>query len=199
MKIITITGYKGGVGKSTTAFHLADYFNQRGKTVLVDGDANRTAISWASRGEVPFLVGDERQMGKLIQGADFVIIDTPARPDSDDLKELARGCDLMVLPTAPDLVSVEPMLTIAHDLKNLSAAYRALLTLVPPLPSRNGEMMYEELKAAGVPVFSTIIRRSILFSDAATAGKPVYGLGGARAKAAWGDYESLGKEIEGIL
>ena len=49
MKILTVTGYKGGVGKSTTAFHLAAFFSEIGETVLVDGDPNRTAIKWAER------------------------------------------------------------------------------------------------------------------------------------------------------
>jgi Mrp family chromosome partitioning ATPase len=31
MKIVTITGYKGGVGKSTTAIHLATFFSDLGK------------------------------------------------------------------------------------------------------------------------------------------------------------------------
>ncbi|NCR19934.1 MAG: ParA family protein [Microcystis aeruginosa LL13-03] len=52
MKIITVTGYKGGVGKSTTAVHIATYFSDRGRTVLVDGDPNRTALGWAERGRV---------------------------------------------------------------------------------------------------------------------------------------------------
>ena len=53
MTIITVTGYKGGIGKSTTAFHLAAYFSDLGKTVLIDGDPNRTAIKWAGRNEAP--------------------------------------------------------------------------------------------------------------------------------------------------
>lgn len=40
--------------------------------------------------------------------AQFVVIDTPARPDFDDLKELSKGCDLLILPTKPDIVSLEP-------------------------------------------------------------------------------------------
>lgn len=44
MKILTVTGYKGGVGKSVTAVHLATFFSELGKTVLVDGDPNRTVL-----------------------------------------------------------------------------------------------------------------------------------------------------------
>ena len=38
MKIVTVTGYKGGVAKSTTAIHVATFFSEQGKTILVDGD-----------------------------------------------------------------------------------------------------------------------------------------------------------------
>ena len=41
--IITVAGFKGGVGKTTTAIHLACYFAQQSeKTLLVDGDPNRS-------------------------------------------------------------------------------------------------------------------------------------------------------------
>jgi chromosome partitioning protein len=199
LKIITVTGYKGGVGKSTTAIHLAAYFSAKGKTVLVDGDANRTAVTWAARGDFPFTVGDERQMGKLIQGADYAIIDTPARPSSDDLKELAKGCDLLILPTIPDVVSVDPMLAIAHDLSMMKAKYRALITMVPPAPSRNGEMMRDELDRARIPCFRSMVRRTILFGNAALDGKLISQLSDARALLAWGEYESIGKEIERLI
>ena len=35
MKLITVTGYKGGCGKSTTAIHLATYFRDRKNTIMV--------------------------------------------------------------------------------------------------------------------------------------------------------------------
>lgn len=199
-KIITVTGYKGGIGKSTTAFHLAAYFSEKGKTVLVDGDPNRTAIKWAERlkgSELSFTVADQRQAMRVVSGADYVVIDTPARPDSNDLKELAKGCELLILPTTPDIVSLEPMLETARELEG--ANYHALLTVVPPRPSREGELMQKDLREAGIPVFSIMIRRTIGFAKAALAGKPIRDLDDSRSQAAWEDYRTLGNEIMELL
>lgn len=199
-KIITVTGYKGGIGKSTTAFHLATYFSEQGKTVLVDGDPNRTAIKWAERlqnGQLDFTVADQRQAMKIVNGTDYVVIDTPARPDSDDLKELAKGCELLILPTTPDIVSLEPMLDTARELEG--ANYRALLTVVPPRPSKEGEVMQNDLREAGIPVFTVMIRRTVGFAKAALVGKPIRDLDDIRAQGAWGDYRALGNEVVELL
>jgi len=196
MKILTVTGYKGGCGKSVTAIHLATFFSTLGDVVLVDGDPNRTAIAWGERGNLPFIVADERKAMKIVQGRDYIVIDTPARPDSSDLKELAEGADLLILPTLPDVVSLEPMLQTASDLGH--TAYRALLTIVPPKPSREGETMRDELKTNGIPVFETMIRRAAGFQKAALAGVPISELTG-RDRLGWLDYESLGKEILEVL
>lgn len=199
MKIITVTGYKGGVGKSTTAFHLAAFFADLGQTILVDGDPNHTAVKWAERAPAPlsFSVVDQRQAVRFVTGKDFIIIDTPARPDSDDLKELAAGCDLLILPTSPDVVSLQPMIETATALGD--ARYRALITLVPPVPSREGEAMRGDLEAGGIPVFKNMIRRTSGFTKAALAGVSVKNVRDSRLRKAWRDYESLGDEIQQIL
>jgi chromosome partitioning protein len=199
MTILTVTGYKGGIGKSTTAFHIAAYFSDIGKTVLVDGDPNRTAVKWAGRSSepLPFTVVDQRQAMRLASEAEFLIIDTPARPNSDDLKELAKGCELLILPTSPDVVSLEPMLETARDLEN--AKYRALITLVPPHPSREGELMRDDLRQEGIPVFETMIRRTVGFAKAALAGRPIRDIEDTRTRAAWEDYKALGDEIRKLI
>ena len=51
--IITVASFKGGVGKTTTAVHLAAYYQRLDKTVLIDGDPNRSSTAWAARAACP--------------------------------------------------------------------------------------------------------------------------------------------------
>jgi chromosome partitioning protein len=197
MKIITVTGFKGGVGKSTTAIHLAAFFATRGETLLIDGDPNRTSVKWASRGDLPFKVVNEKESARHIAGKDFVIIDTPARPNSEDLEELSGGCDLLILPTPPDILGLEALLETAENVR--STNFRALLTIVPPKPSSEGEIMMAELVENGIPTFKTFIRRSASFQKAALAGVPVSQIRNALAVAAATDYLNLGNEILEVL
>ena len=197
MKIITVTGYKGGVGKRTTAIHLATFFSEFGQTLLVDGDLNRTSIAWAQRGEFPFEVVSQHKAMKAISGKDYVVIDTPARPDSDELEELADGCDLLILPTTPDVVSLDPMMQTARDLGN-EVVYRVLITIVPPYPNKEGGVMKQELQKADIPIFNTLIRRTTGYQQAAMKGVPIRDLKNGDQKKAWQDYKDLGKEIQEI-
>lgn len=193
MKIITVTGFKGGVGKSTAAIHIAAYLSSYGKTLLVDGDPNHTAVAWSHRGNLPFEVVTSHQSMKAVSGKDWIIFDTPARPNSEDLAELITGCDLLVLPTSPDIVSILPMMDTIKALGK--ATYQTLISIVPPKPSKDGEAAQTELREAGYPVFDTMIRRSVAFTKAAVAGVTVRDLDDPRLAAAWEDYNALGDEI----
>ena len=45
--ILTVASFKGGVGKTTSAIHFAAYLQQQAPTLLIDGDPNRSATTWA--------------------------------------------------------------------------------------------------------------------------------------------------------
>lgn len=197
MKIVTVTGFKGGVGKSTTAIHLAAFFSEHGRTLLVDGDPNHTAVAWANQGTLPFDVVTTNQVARAVREKDWIIFDTPARPNSDDLSELVSGCDLLILPTTPDIVSIRPMIATIQALGE--ANYKALVSIVPPRPMKDGELAQKELIELGFPVFDTMIRRSVVFTKAATAGVSVRDLPDPRAALAWADYSALGREVMELL
>jgi chromosome partitioning protein len=195
--IVTVSGFKGGVGKTTSAVHFAAYLQQYAPTVLIDGDPNRSATTWARHGNLPFKVVDERSATRYVRNYEHVVIDTKARPEEEDLKALVEGCDLLIIPSKPDTLSLDALRLTANTLKVIGATnYRVLLTIVPPKPSRDGEEAYTALVDAHYPVFRTLIRRFKAFEDAATQGVPVYGVTGNRnAQEGWNDYMGAGREF----
>ena len=46
--IYAVVNTKGGVGKTTTAVHLATMLSRLGETLLIDGDPQASAASWAA-------------------------------------------------------------------------------------------------------------------------------------------------------
>jgi chromosome partitioning protein len=195
--IITIASFKGGVGKSTTAIHLAQYLATRrggGKVVLADGDPNHSALSWGRRSPTcKFTVIDaDEDLGE----PDHIVIDTAARTEPEDLLSLVEGSDLLILPTAITPFSLEATIETLVNLPKLPAdRYRVLLTLVPARGQAREAQAREALAAVSLQTFKSRIQSRVIFADAELEGLTVDRLKGTAAKSAWSDYESLGKEV----
>ncbi|MEM7793291.1 MAG: ParA family protein [Cyanobacteria bacterium P01_C01_bin.118] len=198
--IITVASFKGGVGKTTTAIHLAAFFQGKGKTLLIDADPNRSALGWASRGELPFAVVDQWQAETQSEAYEHIIIDTQARPTTEDLAALANSCDLLVLPTMPDILSLDALVLTIEYLKSIQTSqYRILITSIPPKPSRAGDEVKKLLKEADIPIFDIGIGRLAAFQKAAMQGVPVYDIKDQRSERGWQDYEAVGNEILNLI
>lgn len=194
--IITVVGFKGGIAKTTTAVHLACYLQQLDKTLLVDGDPNRSASSWASRGELPCdLCNEEAAVSKASQ-YQHIVIDTKARPEVEDLEALIESCDLMIFPTTPDALALDALMLMVKSVPK-NANYKILLNIIPPKPSKAGEEAMEFLLDEKLPVFNTMIRRYSAYQRASLRGVPVYESGDRMGRIAWADYQKLGAEVMG--
>lgn len=194
--IITVASYKGGVGKTTTSVHLAAILQKKAPTLLVDGDPNRSATGWLRRGSLPFKIIDERLLARYARDYQNIVIDTEARPSEEDMATLVEGCDLLVLPTTPDVLALEALQLTINNLQSIGAkSYKVLLTIVPPKPSRDGEEARQMLKKGVVPVFKSQISRLVAFQKAALEGVPVNLAKDVRAEKGWSEYLTVVKEI----
>ena len=195
--ILTITSYKGGVGKTTSAVHLAAYLQTLAPTLLLDGDQTKNATAWSQRGKgFPFRVAGIDQAAKLARDFEHIVIDTGQRPSLDDLKAAADGCDLLVIPAVPASLDTDGLGQTIRALQQIgTGAYRVLLTKVPPPPEKEAAELREFLNGLSVPMFQAEVPELKAFKKAASAGQIVNQTSDRNAARAWQAYAAAGKEI----
>lgn len=199
--VIGLASLKGGVGKTTSAVHLAGaYTAAKISTLLVDGDRIRTATSWSRSGHLPFPVLPATALAKA-GDYEVVIIDSRGGPDPSELVELAQSCDLLLLPTPADLSGMDGISQTVEILEGAgipSRRYAALLTRVRP--GKRGVEARESLAALGVPTLRKQVRESTAFHDAVNMGVLVNAVKTNRAAlACWHDYVDVATEAAGRI
>lgn len=192
--IIAITALKGGVGKTTTAVHLAAYFQTLAPTLLIDADKNRSALVWSKEDKLPFYVASQAGAPGLIKKFTHIIIDTQARPEPEELEDLAAGSDLLILPTTPNHLDLDTTVKAIELLSKLSANYKVLLTKVDSR-TKNGKDARDFLQEAKLPMFKTEIPLLVAFQRSPSRGVVVQDYPDRRAKIGWNRYKDVGKEI----
>ncbi|WP_161880931.1 ParA family protein [Deinococcus alpinitundrae] len=203
--VFTIAAKKGGVGKTTTALHLAQYLGKRGPTVLLDADEElRSALDWfggqSGYGGWRFdahAYEDFENDASLVAPYTYVVLDTKGGEDRDALVQLAEQSRLLIVPCKPEGVSSKGLVrTLEPLIEQQVHNYRVLITDVPSAPSLDGANLKYALKEQGIPVFETMIRRAAAIGKAADEGVYVRDVKADRyAKLVAMDYELMGQEV----
>lgn len=162
-KVIVVVNQKGGVGKSTVAFHLAyaALKNKKSKVLCLDLDSQGNLSQYLT-GELGVIDDTEHGVGLLLEGKPFVPTKTShpqiellhghskldrydndpgaeARAYSPEMPELLRGLgyDLVIIDTPP-----------AVGLRHLASLYWADVALIPMEPVVSGISGFQNVLAA---------------------------------------------------
>lgn len=191
-KIFTIANRKGGVGKTTIATNLAVNLNQKGKTLLVDGDEQRSAHKWneyrQDKLDSIFVLDNLIDtLEPLNDKYDFIIIDVAGR-DSQIFREALLISDKLIIPTQPSLIDLEVLeyvsekVTQAHennfDLQSLVVINKA------PTNYRNAEIGQAQAYIAqfqNLTLLNTIIHDRKAFRDGFVESLSVNEMGDTKA------------------
>lgn len=207
--IYAVVNTKGGVGKTTTAVHLATMLTRQGKTLLIDGDPQASAASWAAwrrdnanfepsptttclAGKAIFTEGKQ-----LAAGFENVVVDAGGR-DSIGLRSALLLAQKAIIPIGAsnlDAAALTDLMTIVELARDYNAELdvRVLLTRVDPRTKDAAEMM-GFLAEQNLVVLSTHVSERVAFRRAIGEGAIVQELG--RDQAAIAEIEAFFKEIQ---
>ena len=125
---------------------------------------------------------------------DYVVIDSKASENKDDLIELAQQSSFLIIPTRADSMSAVGLPKTIAELVSKGISNYAVLIVANE--GTRGEELREQLSNNNVSVFTTIVRKSAVVLDLVGYGMPLEGLkNNVYARRVVLDYGSVMREV----
>ncbi len=205
--IIALLNLKGGVGKSTTAVHLAVWLSQNQEIAFIDADPQQTSSSWLNSlnlGIKTRTIIDPEELFEtaIAYSKEFahVVIDGPGSL-SEQTKTILDCSDIALIPcqpSGPDIQSSGKILKIIeHKQLIRQGKPRAYLFLNRAV---KGTVLLRDCEQAlannpAFPLLQTVIYQRQLLADASIQQKTAFSLSGKAAQHTAIEYDLLFKEL----
>ena len=203
--LIGILNQKGGVGKTTTAVHLAYWiYKKRKKVLVIDADSQRSSSQWLERINLDYLIIQDPEAVyekaiELSDDYDYIILDAPGVL-GETTKSIVLAVDLALIPIQPtqlDIDSTEDTLRIVRNAQHVRKGEPRSAMFLNRAEKRS--ILLREAKQVlegvqGIRLLDSLIYRKTVISDAPGQGATVFEMTGKSAKAAATEYEKLFKE-----
>jgi len=208
MRHIMVLNAKGGCGKSTLATNIASYFATEGYAVaLADYDPQCSSLDWlarrpADRAEIVGLAAYKDGLKRAPRGADFLIIDAPARSHGPELTSLVKHAETIVIPVMPSTIDIQAATRFIKELKAIGKIERKETKIaVVANRVRENTLIYDDLDAyltaAKVP-YLTALREAQNYVRAYTRGLGIFELPEYLAWPDWEQWEPLTKWLRSV-
>jgi len=199
---LALLNHKGGTGKTTLAFNLAAALARRGSTLLLDLDAQGSALQWAAQGgrQLPMRVqgAQQAQPEADVEQSAFVVWDCPPASEQPQVLALLGQLDWVLVPVLPSPVDLWASWRLVRLLQQACASRPGLragfVINQAETDSALTAAMHEALREFGLPVLQTAVRRRAIYRRAALGGQSVQMLGRSGAAAA-AELEAVIEEI----
>lgn len=171
--IITFCGQKGGTGKTTLSFLVAETLSRAGKKVAIRDDDPQASITQIvtelkEAGRTELEIWDQNRAGDY----DFVVVDTLPRLSSNVLKEAVKEADRLILPLKPSMVDIRatmPAVEMVKEHTRAGARAYVLWNMVKPGTRISRELVSLE-GMLGMPVLKNSVPERIGFTYASLQG-----------------------------
>jgi chromosome partitioning protein len=187
MRRIVVLNPKGGSGKTTIAINLASYFASRQQApVLMDFDPQGSSVRWVKKREpaqppIHVIAAYEKDSRttrafqlRVPERATHVVVDTPAAVEAQQLPDITRDADKILVPVLPSDIDIHTCSRCIRDLLLVAKVRREddRIGVIANRVKRNTlayQSLIRFLQTLGIPVVATI-RDSQNYARAAEQG-----------------------------
>ena len=174
MQRIVVLNPKGGSGKTTIAINLASYLAAKGHApVLMDFDPQGSSLRWVkkrkpSQPQIHVIAAFEKDTRttrafqlRVPQTTTHVIVDTPAALEAQQLPEMTRDADKVLVPVLPSDIDIHTCSRCIRDLLLVGKIRREddRIGVIANRVRRNTltyQSLIRFLHSLGIPIVATI-------------------------------------------